>query len=117
MDVRVTRVYDPPGSDDGARVLVDRLWPRGLARAKAALDEWDRAVAPSTELREWYGHDPDRFEDFAARYEQELEDPERAAAFDDLRRRATGSPRLTLLTAVRAVEISHAEVLRRLLTA
>ena len=62
-DVRMRRVYDP-SPEDGTRVLVDRIWPRGLAKARAGIDEWAKAVAPSTELRRWYGHDPDRFEEF-----------------------------------------------------
>jgi uncharacterized protein YeaO (DUF488 family) len=108
--VRVTRVYDPPGPDDGARVLVDRLWPRGLKKADAAIDHWCRDIAPSTELRTWYGHDAHRFEEFAARYQAELDAPERAAALDDLRRLARQKP-VTLLTATKQVEISQATVL------
>jgi len=90
-------------------VLVDRLWPRGLSRSDAALDEWCREVAPSTELRTWYGHDPARFEEFRRRYLAELEDPERVAALDRLRGRAGGAP-LTLLTATRQVGLSAAAV-------
>lgn len=109
-EVRVRRVYEPPAAADGARVLVDRLWPRGLSRADAALDEWCREVAPSSELRTWYGHDPARFEEFRRRYEAELEAPERAAALARLRAQAaTGT--LTLLTATRQVELSAAAVL------
>ena len=79
VKVRVRRAYDEPEPDDGTRVLVDRLWPRGLSKARAALDEWCKNVAPSAELRTWYNHDPDRFEEFSRRYQQELQDPERAA--------------------------------------
>ena len=71
--IRVRRVYEEPEPDDGTRVLVDRLWPRGLSKAKAALDEWCKDVAPSAELRTWYGHDPARFEEFAGRYRLELD--------------------------------------------
>jgi uncharacterized protein YeaO (DUF488 family) len=74
-EVRMRRVYDDPSPDDGTRVLVDRVWPRGLARAKAGIDEWAKAVAPSTELRRWYGHDPGRFEEFHRRYLAELAEP------------------------------------------
>jgi uncharacterized protein YeaO (DUF488 family) len=116
FDVRVARVYDPPGRDDGARVLVDRLWPRGLAKAGAALDDWCQQVAPSAELRRWYGHDPDLFAEFTRRYLAELEDPERAAALASLRELA-GHRTVTLLTATKDVEISHAAVLARLLPA
>ena len=66
--VRVRRVYDDPEQTDGARVLVDRVWPRGISKDRAALDDWCKDVAPSTELRKWYGHDPERFGDFADRY-------------------------------------------------
>jgi uncharacterized protein YeaO (DUF488 family) len=113
-DVRVRRVYDEPQAQDGARVLVDRIWPRGLAREKAALDEWCRAVAPSDELRRWYGHDPDRFEQFARRYRAELEQPEASAALARLRELAAHRS-LTLLTATRNPEISQAAVLAALL--
>jgi uncharacterized protein YeaO (DUF488 family) len=107
-------VYDQPGPDDGARVLVDRLWPRGLAKANAELAEWCKDVAPSNELRTWYAHDPDRFEEFTGRYLTELDDPVRAAALAALRERAAHGT-LTLLTAVRAMDISHAAVLARLI--
>jgi uncharacterized protein YeaO (DUF488 family) len=112
--VRVHRVYEEPTPDDGTRVLVDRLWPRGLSKADAAIDEWCKQVAPSPELRKWYGHDPGRFEEFARRYQSELQDPERADALAHLRRLAEGG-RLTLLTATKRPEISEAAVLAELL--
>ncbi len=112
--VRVRRVYEEPERDDGARVLVDRIWPRGLTKAKAALDEWCKEVAPSGELRKWYSHDPARFEDFGRRYQAELQDPPRAAALAHLRQLAKGR-QLTLLTATRQPEISEAAVLADLL--
>jgi uncharacterized protein YeaO (DUF488 family) len=96
--VQVRRVNDPPKADDGRRVLVDRLWPRGLSKERARLDDWCKEIAPSTELRVWYDHDPDRYSEFARRYRAELGDPERAAAFAHLRELA-GHGRLTLLTA------------------
>lgn len=113
--VRVRRVYDPPEADDGQRVLVDRLWPRGLSKERADLDEWCKEIAPSTDLREWYGHDPDRFEEFARRYRAELDDPERATAFAHLRELAAHGP-LTLLTATKRSDISEAAVLAGVLT-
>ena len=112
--VRVRRVYDEPAGDDGARVLVDRLWPRGLTKARADLTEWCKEVAPSTELRRWYGHDPAKFKEFARRYRAELEQPERAAALRHLHDLAS-SRSLTLLTAVRDTDISEAAVLADLL--
>ena len=112
--IQVRRVYDAPSPDDGARVLVDRLWPRGVSKERAHLDDWCRAIAPSTELREWYAHVPERFPEFAERYEKELQDPDRAAALRDLASRAA-TGRLTLLTATKDVDISEAAVLARLL--
>jgi uncharacterized protein YeaO (DUF488 family) len=112
--VRVRRVYEPPERTDGARVLVDRIWPRGLTKAKAALDEWCKDVAPSAELRKWYGHDPDRFEDFGRRYRAELKDPQQAGALAHLRELMRDG-QLTLLTATREPEISEAAVLAGML--
>jgi uncharacterized protein YeaO (DUF488 family) len=114
--VRVRRAYDEPEQADGTRVLVDRLWPRGLSKARAALDEWCKNVAPSAELRTWYSHDPDRFAEFSRRYQQELHDPERARALEHLRGLA-GERQLTLLTATRKPEISEAAVLAALIEA
>jgi uncharacterized protein YeaO (DUF488 family) len=113
--VRVGRAYDPPSPDDGARVLVDRLWPRGLSKARAALDTWCKEIAPSNELRTWYGHDPARFVAFDARYEAELTEPVRAAALETLRARCETEV-VTLLTATKALELSHAVVLARMLS-
>lgn len=113
--VRVRRVYDAPDADDGNRVLVDRIWPRGMTKEKAGLDEWCKTVAPSTDLRKWYHHDPDRFDEFARRYREELAEPERAEAFAYLRALAKEPKNLTLLTASKAVDISEATVLADLL--
>ena len=113
-DVRVRRAYDEPTGEDGARVLVDRIWPRGLSKEKAGLDEWCKAVAPSTALRTWYGHPPERFEEFGRRYRAELEEPERAQALQHLRDLARHGT-LTLLTATKRADISEAVVLADLL--
>jgi uncharacterized protein YeaO (DUF488 family) len=115
-NVRVRRAYEEPAADDGTRVLVDRLWPRGLSKARAALDEWCKNVAPSPELRTWYSHDPDRFAEFSRRYQQELHDPERAQALEHLRDLAR-ERQLTLLTATKKPEISEAAVLAALIEA
>jgi uncharacterized protein YeaO (DUF488 family) len=109
-DIRVRRVYDDASPSDGTRVLVDRLWPRGLAKDRARVDEWLKAVAPSTELRRWYAHDASRFEEFRRRYRAELAEPERQAAVRHLRQLARSGP-LTLLTATRDLEHSQAAVL------
>jgi uncharacterized protein YeaO (DUF488 family) len=115
--VQVRRIYDTHLTGDGTRVLVDRVWPRGLTKTKADLDEWCKQVAPSTELRKWYSHDPDRFTEFGHRYEAELADPQRAAALAHLRDLAAAGRPLTLLTATRQSDISEAAVLATLLDA
>jgi uncharacterized protein YeaO (DUF488 family) len=112
-DVVIARIYDQPDARRH-RVLVDRLWPRGIKRAEAPIDEWLRDVAPSGQLRKWYGHDPDRFAEFTERYRAELDEPERSAAFAELRARSQ-KRRLALVTAAKAVDISHAAVLADLL--
>lgn len=114
--IRVGRVYDPRTRADGARVLVDRLWPRGLRKSLADLDGWCRVVTPSTQLRKWYGHDPDRFEEFGRRYRDELDMADGAAAVDHPCGLAATGP-LTLLTATKRTEISGAVVLADLMTA
>jgi uncharacterized protein YeaO (DUF488 family) len=108
--IRVRRAYDEPEPDDGARVLVDRLWPRGVSKQAAHLQEWAKDVAPSDELRRWYGHDPAKFEEFRRRYLAELDQPEERAAVDQLRGLAASGP-LTLITATKDVQISQAAVL------
>jgi uncharacterized protein YeaO (DUF488 family) len=113
-DVQTRRIYDDPAADDGIRVLVDRRWPRGVSKARAALDEWCTAVAPSDALRTWYGHSPERFEEFGTRYREEPEDPDRASALRHLRVMSSYD-RLTLPTATRQVHVSQAAVLVELL--
>ena len=108
------RVYDEPSAADGARVLVDRVWPRGLRKAAAHLDDWAKDVAPSRELRMWYGHDPAKFGEFRRRYTAELALPGPQAALGRLRALAAKGP-VTLLTATRDIGISQAAVLAQLL--
>src|SRR5690349_5604876 len=74
FEVRIKRAYEPPSARDGVRVLVDRLWPRGLRKSEAAIDHWLKEIAPSTELRRWFGHDPARWKEFRRRYQAELSD-------------------------------------------
>lgn len=112
--VRVGRVYDVPMPLGGIRVLVDRLWPRGISKDKAALDEWCKQIAPSAELRQWYGHVPERFNEFSRRYRNELGQPEQAAALQHLRGLAKDKP-MTLLTATRRSDISEAAVIAEIL--
>ena len=113
MSVLVKRVYDLPSPDDGYRVLVDRLWPRGLSRLAARLDLWMRDVAPSTELREWYDHAVERWPEFQRRYRQELED--HAALLDLLSDTERHRGRLTLLFGARDRARNEAQVLAEVL--
>src|SRR5215472_2555942 len=115
-DVRVRRVYEQASPGDGQRFLVDRLWPRGLARSAAHLDEWVKAVAPSDDLRRWYGHDPARFAEFRRRYVKELGEPDRARALTHLNEAAREGT-ITLLTATKDAAHSEAEVLAELVRA
>ncbi len=115
-EVHFGRIYDPLSVGDGARILVDRLWPRGRSKEAAAIDAWYRDIAPSTELRTWFGHAPARFDEFTSRYRAELAEPPRAALVDALRDLAQRGPVL-LLTASKAVEISQAAVLAGVLNA
>lgn len=107
---RLRRVYDDPRPDDGVRVLVDRVWPRGVSKDAAQLDEWLKDAAPSTPLRKWYGHRPELFPEFRRRYLAELGDQQAAAAVARLRRMLRAGP-VTLLTATQDVDHSHAAVL------
>jgi len=109
MCVRLKRAYLPPSHDDGARVLVDRLWPRGLSKDAAAIDLWLKDVAPSTELRRWYGHDPNRWLEFQNRYREEL--AKKDAALEILARIARDGD-LTLVYAARDERRNHALVIR-----
>lgn len=108
--VAIKRVYDKPAETDGTRILVDRLWPRGLSKRKAALDGWNKDVAPSPALRKWFGHRPERFTEFAKRYRAELKDND---AVTELR--ATKG-KLTLLHGAKDTKINHAIVLAAVLT-
>jgi uncharacterized protein YeaO (DUF488 family) len=114
-DIRIRRVYDPPSPEDGIRVLVDRLWPRGLTKEAARIDEWPKVLTPSTELRRWFHAGRGGFEEFCQRYEDELAAPEAAEALDALRGTARTAERLTLLTASKDPSTSHAVVLEALL--
>jgi uncharacterized protein YeaO (DUF488 family) len=113
-NIRVRRVYDPPTPDDGIRVLVDRIWPRGMRKEAAHLDEWAKDVAPSAELRTWYGHDPAKFAEFRLRYAAELDGPGPREALTRLRALASQGP-VTLLTATRELSLSQASVLAGML--
>lgn len=109
------RAYDPSAPSDGYRVLIDRLWPRGVSKVKAHLDAWEKDVAPSTELREWYEHDPAKWPEFQKRYKLELKAPAAKAVLDDLVRRAKRG-RVTLVYSSRAADISDVAVLEKMLS-
>lgn len=96
-ELRIKRIYEAIEEQDGYRVLTDRLWPRGIAKAKAAIDLWEKTVAPSTELREWFGHIPERFPEFTERYLQELEDNSDATKFVELCQKQLEKSNVTLL--------------------
>ena len=110
--IRIKRAYEDASAEDGARVLVERLWPRGVKKEDAALDAWEKEVAPSPELRKWYGHDTNLWEEFRERYVRELEEREEAReAVDRLLERARNGP-LTLVLASKDVERSSAALLK-----
>ena len=110
--IRIKRAYDAPDSDDGLRILIDRLWPRGLSKGKLKLDAWVKHLSPSNELRKWYQHDPKKFAEFRRRYVAELET--QSGGLADLRSAVAGRT-VTLLTATKELDLSHATVLRELL--
>jgi uncharacterized protein YeaO (DUF488 family) len=112
--ISIKRAYDPAGSADGYRVLVDRLWPRGIRKQALALDEWNKEVAPSTELREWFGHDPERWVEFQKRYRHELADAQHQEALRSLLKSA-GHRGLTLIYAAKDLKHNHALVLQAVL--
>lgn len=114
MDIRIKRVYEAPAKDDGYRILVDRLWPRGISKEEAHVDEWLKEIGPSNELRKWFGHEPPKYLEFKKRYEQELHgQPE---LLKHIRDRAK-KQRLTLVYSAKDEEHNQAVVLRGVLLA
>jgi uncharacterized protein YeaO (DUF488 family) len=111
-NVRLKRAYEPPEKTDGTRILVDRLWPRGVSKEEAKLDEWIKEIAPSSELRTWFGHDPRRWDEFRKRYRTEL--AEHSETLKDLRRRAREGP-ITLVYSARDEIHNDAIVLRNVI--
>ena len=112
MNIKIKRVYEPPDKEDGMRILVDRLWPRGVKKVDAAIDHWLKELAPSTTLRKWFGHDPARWNEFRRRYSAELH--EHRGELDRLRDLARKS-RITLVYAARDETHNEAAVLRDIL--
>jgi uncharacterized protein YeaO (DUF488 family) len=110
--IQIKRIYEDAESSDGYRILVDRLWPRGITKERAHLDEWDKEAAPSTELRKWFGHKPERFDEFSDLYKEELN-----RKTDELNRirEIAKKQKVTLLFAARDLKINHAAVLLEVL--
>ena len=110
--IKLKRAYEPPAPDDGTRILIDRLWPRGVTKSDAAINEWMKEIAPSTELRKWFGHDPSRWQEFRRRYQSEIQHhPEQ---FDRLRKLAQNG-RITLVFSAHDEAHNDAVVLKDLL--
>lgn len=112
MKFQIKRIYDPPGEDDGYRVLIDRLWPRGVSKENAQLDEWNKQVTPTPELRKWFDHKEERFQEFEFRYREELKN--QTEELDKLRSIAK-SEQVTLLYAAKSPTINHATILLNVL--
>jgi len=112
MNVKVKRVYERPARDDGSRILVDRLWPRGLSKEKADVDLWLKDIAPSTELRKWFGHDPEKWKSFRGRYETELKSKDELV---EMLKAKAGKGTITLLYAARDEKHNEALVLKKVL--
>ncbi|HVX30703.1 MAG TPA: DUF488 domain-containing protein [Nitrolancea sp.] len=114
--IKLKRAYDPPEDDDGTRVLVDRLWPRGVSKERIRIDQWMSDIAPSNELRRWFHHDPTKWDEFHRRYLAELDNPERQAELDSLARIAEKGI-LTLVYGAKDTERNQAVVLKELIEA
>jgi len=109
MTIEIKRIYDPASADDGYRVLVDRLWPRGISKEQAKLDEWLKEVGPSDELRQWFNHDPAKFKDFSIRYKRELD---ANPAFNQLKEIIKRHKKVTLLYGAKDPDHNQAVVLK-----
>lgn len=110
MKVGIRRVYDPPGAEEGFRVLIDRLWPRGMRKDALEYDRWEKDIAPTSELRTWFGHDPERWDAFREKYREELERPENRQRLREIVRAAGKGP-ITLLYGARDTRHNHALIL------
>ena len=113
MRIEIKRVYEAPAADDGYRILVDRLWPRGVSKERAAVELWAKEVSPSTALRKWFGHEPNKWLEFQERYRAEL--AENRAALDELRDIIKDQETVTLVYGAKVTEYGHAQVLRDVL--
>ncbi len=115
MMLKIKRAYESKEIADGTRILIDRLWPRGVSKARAGIDAWLKDLAPSTELRQWYGHDPGRWDEFRRRYIAELSAPEKTRLINDLAHQAANGT-VTLVYGARDTEHSDVKVLEELIT-
>ncbi len=113
MEIKIKRVYEQPEKNDGYRILVDRIWPRGVSKEEAAIDWWDKDIAPSTKLREWFGHVPERFEEFKEEYIHELD--ANAESVKEVLDALEKHPLITLVYAAKDTEHNHALVLKEYL--
>lgn len=113
MDIRLKRTYEAPARSDGPRVLIDRIWPRGVSKADADIDHWLKGLAPSTELRKWFGHDPQKWPEFCDRYLKELKSDEAAEDLATLARILDEHKRITLVFAAKDTEHNNAVALKR----
>ena len=111
--VKIKRIYDPVSSDDGKRILIDRLWPRGIKKEKAKIDEWLRDVAPSDELRKWFSHDPSKYQEFKKRYVKELE--KKSELLEKIKKEAKKEA-VTLLFSAKDTEHNNATALKEILS-
>lgn len=115
LKIVIKRIYDDADGADGQRVLVDRLWPRGVSKAHAQIDHWFKDIAPSQDLRTWWDHDRDRFDEFAEKYEHELSDDDHVEQVDQLIKLIHDNERVTLLFAAKDESVNHAKVLQEFL--
>lgn len=115
MTVKLKRIYDDYAKNDGKRILVDRVWPRGVSKENAKLDEWFKEIGPSKELRQWFNHDADKFDEFKKKYKEELQDGEQKANYDKLKAMQKENSTITLVFSAKDEENNQAQVLKEML--
>ena len=115
MAVKLKRAYDKAAKNDGKRILVDRLWPRGVSKEDANVYEWLKEIGPSNELRQWFDHDPDKFDEFKEKYRKELQDGEQKGSYDKLKSIQKENSTITLVYAAKDEENNQAQVLKEML--
>lgn len=115
MGVQIKRIYEDASQDDGIRILVDRVWPRGISKEKAKLDEWFKEVAPSNDLRKWFNHEDEKFDSFSKKYHQELQNGDQKAAYDALKDMQKKHKTITLLYGAKNEKYNQAVVLKNML--